>query len=200
MGSEMCIRDRSRKVSSFEDLKNLVLLEEFRDSLPRSIRVHLDDLEITDAKTAARKADEYSVSHRWAEQSGQPRAHGHKGDLNAGQNGANSGQSHERSKGPWCTIHGYSGHSTSECRRLKANPSHPTQQHTQQKSPNPVLATNSQPVSTRGRTRNAGKSSGDRAPPQTRPVSLCVTSSITCLLYTSPSPRDGLLSRMPSSA
>ena len=27
-----------------------------------------------------------------------------------------------------------------------------------------------------------------------------VTKSITCLLYTSPSPRDGLLSRMPSSA
>ena len=26
------------------------------------------------------------------------------------------------------------------------------------------------------------------------------TNSITCLLYTSPSPRDGLLSRMPSSA
>ena len=27
-----------------------------------------------------------------------------------------------------------------------------------------------------------------------------VTLAITCLLYTSPSPRDGLLSRMPSSA
>ena len=27
-----------------------------------------------------------------------------------------------------------------------------------------------------------------------------VVGSVTCLLYTSPSPRDGLLSRMPSSA
>ena len=27
-----------------------------------------------------------------------------------------------------------------------------------------------------------------------------LTKSVTCLLYTSPSPRDGLLSRMPSSA
>ena len=27
-----------------------------------------------------------------------------------------------------------------------------------------------------------------------------LTSPLTCLLYTSPSPRDGLLSRMPSSA
>ena len=28
----------------------------------------------------------------------------------------------------------------------------------------------------------------------------CVDQAVTCLLYTSPSPRDGLLSRMPSSA
>ena len=32
------------------------------------------------------------------------------------------------------------------------------------------------------------------------PMSLAIISSNTCLLYTSPSPRDGLLSRMPSSA
>ena len=31
-------------------------------------------------------------------------------------------------------------------------------------------------------------------------LSLLQNASITCLLYTSPSPRDGLLSRMPSSA
>ena len=35
------------------------------------------------------------------------------------------------------------------------------------------------------------------APPQ---VTIKTEQSITCLLYTSPSPRDGLLSRMPSSA
>ena len=29
---------------------------------------------------------------------------------------------------------------------------------------------------------------------------ICLLSALTCLLYTSPSPRDGLLSRMPSSA
>ena len=28
----------------------------------------------------------------------------------------------------------------------------------------------------------------------------CASDSVACLLYTSPSPRDGLLSRMPSSA
>ena len=32
------------------------------------------------------------------------------------------------------------------------------------------------------------------------PVNDAVASLVTCLLYTSPSPRDGLLSRMPSSA
>ena len=32
------------------------------------------------------------------------------------------------------------------------------------------------------------------------PVDAIVVNAATCLLYTSPSPRDGLLSRMPSSA
>ena len=35
---------------------------------------------------------------------------------------------------------------------------------------------------------------------ETDKVNLEVPSPISCLLYTSPSPRDGLLSRMPSSA
>ena len=34
----------------------------------------------------------------------------------------------------------------------------------------------------------------------TNPISLNLPDFTTCLLYTSPSPRDGLLSRMPSSA
>ena len=36
--------------------------------------------------------------------------------------------------------------------------------------------------------------------PKSRPFVVYNTFPITCLLYTSPSPRDGLLSRMPSSA
>ena len=35
---------------------------------------------------------------------------------------------------------------------------------------------------------------------QSNLVGITTTSDISCLLYTSPSPRDGLLSRMPSSA
>ena len=38
---------------------------------------------------------------------------------------------------------------------------------------------------------------GDRLPPERE---LAKQFTTTCLLYTSPSPRDGLLSRMPSSA
>ena len=36
--------------------------------------------------------------------------------------------------------------------------------------------------------------------PQYEHVAVIIAEDITCLLYTSPSPRDGLLSRMPSSA
>ena len=59
------------------------------------------------------------------------------------------------------------------------------------------------------RTRGARKASrpGHTAPPWATVhardaccVCMCVCVCVCCLLYTSPSPRDGLLSRMPSSA
>ena len=43
-----------------------------------------------------------------------------------------------------------------------------------------------------------GSNSGE--PPSPRDSDVAVASRLACLLYTSPSPRDGLLSRMPSSA
>ena len=47
--------------------------------------------------------------------------------------------------------------------------------------------------------RSGGEDEIERDPEDAAPV-LRVTEDGFCLLYTSPSPRDGLLSRMPSSA
>lgn len=45
-------------------------MEDFRDNVPKNMRMHLDDLNITDVKTAARRADDYSVTHKLAENNG----------------------------------------------------------------------------------------------------------------------------------
>ena len=49
---------RSGNVETVSDTKNLILLEEFRNHVPKAIKIHLDDQEIVDAKQAARKADD----------------------------------------------------------------------------------------------------------------------------------------------
>ena len=48
--------------------------------------------------------------------------------------------------------------------------------------------------------RSKGFTCGDPAGPDNSKADLEITLPKNCLLYTSPSPRDGLLSRMPSSA
>ena len=51
------------------------------------------------------------------------------------------------------------------------------------------------PLLTVGVQVDLPETSADSLPEETEPLTLSI-----CLLYTSPSPRDGLLSRMPSSA
>ena len=62
-------------------------------------------------------------------------------------------------------------------------------------TPPPVVAATPTPMPT---PSFPGASSCARLPVQTKDIGNCPVEG--CLLYTSPSPRDGLLSRMPSSA
>ena len=55
---------KSRNIVSLADMKNLILLEEFRNHVPKVVRLHLDDLDVTDAKQAAKRADDYTVAHK----------------------------------------------------------------------------------------------------------------------------------------
>ena len=52
----------------------------------------------------------------------------------------------------------------------------------------------------RGERLSVGVEADDLVPVEVRPRQRAVPAAEICLLYTSPSPRDGLLSRMPSSA
>ncbi len=55
---------RSREVTEYSQLRNLVLVEDFKDNIPKHVKIHLDDLEILNVETAAKKADEYTVTHK----------------------------------------------------------------------------------------------------------------------------------------
>ena len=59
---------RSLKVDEdFDHLRQVVLLEEFKKSLPFGIKSHIDDLRITKLGKAALRADEYEVTHKGSE-------------------------------------------------------------------------------------------------------------------------------------
>ena len=55
----------SRKVESFEGLRELVLLEEFKNKVHPVIKDYLNESEITSFRQAATKADEYYVTHKY---------------------------------------------------------------------------------------------------------------------------------------
>ena len=129
---------RSREVNGFDSLQNLILLEDFKDNIPHSVRVHLDDLDVVDMQTAARKADDYAVTHKLSTPNRKEVAHGRGHRAKFGRNTdtrAETGTSKARSvpqrdpvsrqtggnnsprSGIWCDYHRSPTHSNEQCYR-----------------------------------------------------------------------------------
>ena len=130
---------RSRNIGTMSEMKNLILLEEFRNQVPREIRVHLDDLDIQDVQKAAKRADDYAITHR-LQTDDQPvldKSQGHgkngpkgkkrgQGDARVTNGTAQSssqgsqhkrvGDDHGSDSHTWCQIHHSKTHNTAECR------------------------------------------------------------------------------------
>ncbi len=132
----------SRSVTDYTGLRNLVLLEDLKDNLNKQIQTHIDDLDVTDVHEAARRADDYAVTHKLHAtqstgyaQKGQPykpnngsyKSQGTKANKGpreqAGNGGHNPNPKGQRPLGPWnnayCTHHGTCGHSTDQCSVLR---------------------------------------------------------------------------------
>ena len=87
---------RSRDVTGFDGLRNLVLLEDFKDNVHKGVRVHLDDLDVTDVKEAARRADDYTVTHKLLSCKGKDSFKGKAFDKpNNGGSGDRKGPNHK---------------------------------------------------------------------------------------------------------
>ena len=61
---------RAAKIDSMESLKSAILLEDFKNGLPASIRSHLDEFNITSVEEAAQAADRYVLSHNMSYKGG----------------------------------------------------------------------------------------------------------------------------------
>ena len=51
-------------VEDFENLKQLIIVEEFKRCIHNDIRTHLDESNVTDLRAAAIKADDYALTHK----------------------------------------------------------------------------------------------------------------------------------------
>ena len=57
---------RSKEVDDYDKLRMLILSEEFKNCIPREIKVHLEDIKVDDLHESARLADEYSIAHKFS--------------------------------------------------------------------------------------------------------------------------------------
>ncbi|XP_066952487.1 uncharacterized protein [Macrobrachium rosenbergii] len=54
----------SRKVGNMQDMRELILLEEFKNCVPKDLKAHLEETQVETLKVAARTSDEYSLTHK----------------------------------------------------------------------------------------------------------------------------------------
>ena len=55
---------QSRNVEDFVALKELILLEEFKNCIHKEIKTHLEEMQVENLETAAKLSDEYSLTHK----------------------------------------------------------------------------------------------------------------------------------------
>lgn len=73
-------------VTTYDDLMNLVVLEEFKRKVSFSIKLHIDDRDETDLMKAAEMADKYSLTHRASgERKNEPHVKSSAGNIGTGK-------------------------------------------------------------------------------------------------------------------
>ena len=54
----------SVKVNNFEGMRELILLEDFKNNIPKEVRTHIDEFNIDKLEDAAKAADRFALSHK----------------------------------------------------------------------------------------------------------------------------------------
>ena len=55
---------KSQEINDFSSLRELMLLEDFKNNLPREIRTHMEEFDILTLEEASKAADKYVLAHK----------------------------------------------------------------------------------------------------------------------------------------
>ncbi|XP_066938884.1 uncharacterized protein [Macrobrachium rosenbergii] len=128
----------SRKVGNMQDMRELILLEEFKNCVPKDLKAHLEETQVETLKVAARTSDEYSLTHKKVYE-GETRVEAGKSNMSLPRHfkpssprrhfkspSPNSYNFYRRSNLPpreiVCYGCGMKGHVMARCYKLKGNP------------------------------------------------------------------------------
>ena len=103
---------RSRDVDDFPKLRELMLVEEFKLSIPKEIKVHLEESRIEVLDRAAKVADEYALAHKVSFSSGSSKAETFKKESKEGNS---SSPPVGNKKDLSCFFCGRKGHIRKDC-------------------------------------------------------------------------------------
>ncbi|XP_033100281.1 uncharacterized protein LOC117103773, partial [Anneissia japonica] len=111
--------------NNFDNLREVLLLEEFKRSIPSEIKLHLDERKVMGAKEAAIMADDYELTHKISGRFhlySKDRTHNDKrsnGTSKPFQNKGFTGDKKFTTGGPTCHYCKKRGHIKSECYKWK---------------------------------------------------------------------------------
>ena len=81
---------RASEVSDFDSLKELILVEDFKNGLPKEIRTHIEEFDIGNLESAAKASDWYLLSHQLSRGSSMNGSSNKRTDVGSGSKAKSS--------------------------------------------------------------------------------------------------------------
>ena len=112
---------KAKKVTDFSELRELMLIEEFKNCLPKEIKTHLEEMQVESLDNAAKLSDEYILTHKDFGKGDFRKSHPQQKKVN--EKGENSNTDSDNKRDLTCFHCGKKGHIKAKCFKLKNNSS-----------------------------------------------------------------------------